>query len=185
MYPVYDSLTIDGLTYIQRDNQLTRELYRRWKNKGEETMTKYKKYFKGQTLIRNDGNEVEFLHDDGGEFIPILTSHGDNTDWIAREDVKPSNKFTFAQVIQGLLEDYFEKGTEFRANGRSVFVDFGWKGYLGLVDDLGGGFLRMEIGANLIHATWELTPKEEPIKELTLNELEEILGHKVKIKNND
>ena len=124
-------------------------------------MTKDKKFFKGQLLIRNNGNEVEFLHDDGGNIVPILISHGDNTDWVAREDVKPSNKFTFAQVIQGLLEGYFEKGTEFRVNGRSVFVDCGWKGDLGLVDDLGGGFRRMEIGANLIHATWELP--EEPI----------------------
>ena len=43
----------------------------------------------------------------------------------------------------------------------------------------------MEIGANLINATWELVKPEPPIKELTIDELESLLGYKVKIKNND
>ena len=47
MYPVYFTiLTIDDLSYIQRDNQLTRELYWRLKNKEEKEMTEKKKFFR-------------------------------------------------------------------------------------------------------------------------------------------
>jgi hypothetical protein len=155
----------------------------------EEEMTKETKpkYFRGQPLITKDGDEVTFLYDDGDNFWPVraLNENEDDTEYFEYYQLEPSNKFTFAQVIQGLLEGYFEDGTEFKVNGNSVFASKPFFGGLGLVKEKHDARVEMTIGASLINATWELVVPEEPIKELTLDELEAILGHKVKIKNND
>mgnify|MGYP001263486109 CR=1 FL=1 len=155
----------------------------------EEEMTKETKpkYFRGQPLITTDGDEVTYLYDDGDNFWPVrvLNENEDDTDYLNYSQLEPSNKFTFAQVVQGLLEGYFEEGAEFKVLGMSVFADTAIFHRFGLKKEKNGNHIEMEIGANLINATWELVVPEEPIKELTLDELEEILGHKVKIKNND
>jgi hypothetical protein len=155
----------------------------------EEEMTKETKpkYFRGQPLITKDGDEVTFLYDDGDNFWPVrvLNENKDDTDYLNYSQLEPSNKFTFAQVVQGLLEGYFEDGTEFKVLGMSVFADKAVLHGFGLKKEKNGDYVEMEIGANLINATWELVVPEEPIKELTLDELEELLGYKVKIKNND
>lgn len=155
----------------------------------EEEMTKETKpkYFRGQPLITKDGDKVTYLYDDGDNFWPVkaLNENEDDTEYFEYYQLEPSNKFTFAQVAQGLLEEYFEEGAEFKVLGMSVFADEAVFHGFGLKKEKNGDYIEMEIGANLINATWELVVPEEPIKEITLDELEEILGHKVKIKNND
>ena len=79
----------------------------------------------------------------------------------------------------------FEKGAEFKVLGMSVFVDKAALHGFGLIKEKIDLYVQMEIGANFINAIWELVVPEEPAKELTLDEIEELLGYKVKIKNND
>ena len=151
----------------------------------EETVTKEKKFFRGQSVITEGGEEGIFLYDDGVSFNSAVVLIDGDRDFYEYEELEPSDKFTFAQVAQGLLEGYFEEGAEFKVLGMSVFADKAIFHGFGLKKEKKSNYIKMEIGANLINETWELVPKEEPIKELTINELEEILGHKVKIKNND
>lgn len=151
----------------------------------EEEMTEKKRFFIGQSVVIEGGEEGIFLYDDGkGSNSAVVLIDG-GREYHEYEDLEPSDKFTFAQVAQGLLEDYFEEGAEFKVFGMSAFVDTALFHGFGLKKEKESGHIEMEIGANLINATWELVVPEEPIKELTLDELEEILGHKVKIKNND
>lgn len=185
MYPFYDIPTIYDLSYIQRDNQLTRELYWQLSDKEEKEMTEKKNFFIGQTVIVEGKKEGIYIYDDGDAFNSALVLVDGGEEYYEYEYIKPSNKFTFAQVAQGLLEGYFEEGAEFKVLGMSVFADKAIFHGFGLQKEKKSVYIEMEIGANLINATWELVVPEEPIKELTLNELEEILGHKVKIKNND
>lgn len=155
----------------------------------EEEMTKETKpkYFRGQPLITKDGDKVTYLYDDGDNFWPVkaLNENEDDTEYFEYYQLEPSNKFTFAQVAQGLLEEYFEEGAEFKVLGMSVFADEAVFHGFGLKKEKNGAYIEMEIGANLINATWELVNPEPPIKELTIDELESLLGYKVKIKNND
>ncbi len=155
----------------------------------EEEMTKETKpkYFRGQPLITKDGDKVTYLYDDGDNFWPVraLNENEDDTDYLNYSQLEPSNRFTFSQVVAGLEQKYFEEGAEFKVLGMSVFADNAVVHGFGLKKEKNGGFIEMEIGANLINATWELVVPEEPVKELTLDEIEELLGHKVKIKNND
>ena len=151
----------------------------------EETVTKEKKFFRGQSVITEVGEEGIFLYDDGESFNSAVVLVDGDREYRKYEELEPSDKFTFAQVVQGLLEGYFEEYAEFKVLDMSVFADKAIFHGFGLKKEKNSSYIEMEIGANLINATWELVPKEEPIKELTLNELEEILGHKVKIKNNN
>ena len=51
MYPFYDILTIYDLSYIERDSQLTRELYRQLNKQEEEDMTEMKKFKVGDKVV--------------------------------------------------------------------------------------------------------------------------------------
>ena len=185
MYPDYDILTIYDLSYIERDSQLTRELYRQLSNKEEKEMTEKKKYFIGQSVVINDYEEGIFLYDDGTGYESAVVLIDGCREFHDYDDLEPSDKFTFAQVIQGMLEGYFEEGVEFKVLGTSVFADKAIFHGFGLQKEKDSDFIEMEIGANLINATWELVKPEPPVKELTLDERESRLGYKVKIKNND
>ena len=185
MYPFYDIPTIDDLSYIQRDNQLTRELYRQLSNKEEKEMTKKNKFFIGQSVIIEGDEEGIFLYDDGTDYESAVVLIDGNREFHDYDDLEPSDKFTFAQVVQGMLEDYFEEGAEFKVLGMNVFADAAIFHGFGLKKEKNSNHIEMEIGANLINATWELVKPEPPIKELTIDELESLLGYKVKIKNND
>ncbi len=148
-------------------------------------MTKKNKFFIGQSVITEGAKEGIFLYDDGDDYSSaVILIDGDRV-YYEYEELEPSNKFTFAQVVQGLLEGYFEDGTEFKVLGTSAFADNAIFHGFGLKKEKNSNYIEMTIGASLINATWELVVPEEPVKELTLDELEEILGHKVKIKNND
>ena len=185
MYPFYDIPSIDDLRYIQRDNQITRELYRQLNNKEEKEMTEKKNFFIGQTVIVEGKKEGIYIYDDGDAFNSALVLVDGGEEYYEYEYIKPSNKFTFAQVAQGLLEGYFEEGAEFKVMDMSVFADKAIFHGFGLKEEKNSDYIEMEIGANLINATWELVKPEPPVKELTIDELESLLGYKVKIKNND
>lgn len=148
-------------------------------------MTEKKNFFIGQLVIVEGGEEGIFLYDDGDDYNSAVILIDGGREYYGYEDLEPSEKFTFAQVVQGMLEGYFEEGAEFKVLGTSAFADNAIFHGFGLKKEKNSGHIEMEIGANLINATWELVVPEEPIKELTLDELEEILGYKVKIKNND
>ena len=151
----------------------------------EETVTKENKFFIGQSVITEGGEEGIFLYDDGDNFQSAVVLVDGDMEYREYEDLEPSDKFTFAQVVQGMLEDYFEEGAEFKVFGMSVFADEAIVHGFGLKKEKDSTHIEMEIGASLINATWELVKPEPPVKELTIDELESLLGYKVKIKNNN
>lgn len=150
----------------------------------EETVVKEKKFFIGQSVITEGGEEGIFLYDDGVSFNSAVVLIDGDRDFYEYEELEPSDKFTFAQIVQGLLEGYFEEGAEFNVEDYKVHVGYAFLNGYGLKTEE-SELVTVEIGANLIHATWELVNPEPPIKELTIDELESILGYKVKIKNNN
>lgn len=150
----------------------------------EETVTKEKKFFIGQSVITKGGEEGIFLYDDGDICKSAVVLIDEVRDYYDYEELEPSDKFTFAQVVQGLLEGYFEVGTSFQVKDRLLYVDRTSSSGYGLKED-DGGVVSARIGANLINSTWKLVKSEPPIKELSIDELESLLGYKVKIKNND
>jgi len=178
-------------SYIDSDMDLTISIHKLLNSehfesvKEEKEMTEKKKFFKGQSVVIAGDEEGIFLYDDGDDYISAVILTGGGTEYYDYEDLEPSDKFTFAQVAQGLLEGYFEEGAEFEVLGMSVFADTAIFHGFGLKKEKKSGFIEMEIGANIINATWELVKPEQPVKELTINELELLLGYKVKIKNND
>ena len=177
--------------YIDTDMELTRALHRLLSSehfesvKEEEEMTEKNKFFIGQSVVIEGDEEGIFLYDDGDNYSSAVILIDGDTHYHDYDDLEPSDKFTFAQVVQGLLEGYFEEDAEFKVLGMNVFADKAIFHGFGLKEEKNSDYIEMKIGANLINATWELVKPEPPIKELTIDELELLLGYKVKIKNND
>ena len=149
-------------------------------------MTKEKKFFRGQPVVDEYGYKGVLLFDDGSGISPLYvrSEHG-SSDYHDYDELEPSDEFTFSQVVAGLEQEYFEVGTSFQVEGKSLYVDrVPFSGY-GLKETEDGNVVNAHIGANLINATWKLAKPEQPIKEITIDEIESLLGYKVKIKNND
>lgn len=149
-------------------------------------MTKEKKFFRGQPVITSNFDKAVLLFDDGTGVSPlyIRSEHG-STDYCEYDELEPSDEFTFSQVVAGLEQGYFEVGTSFQVEDRLLYVDRTPSSGYGLKEDEDGWRVSARIGVNLINSTWKLVKPEPPIKELTIDELETLLGYKVKIKNNE
>ena len=141
-----------------------------------------KEFYIGQPLIiKETGEKVTFLYDDGGDDRPCMvlkkgdySTHG----YYDYEKLEPSTEFKFSEIIAGLEQGYFEVGTEFRrlATDRIIVVERG-------IDDL---YLKRSntlhsLTSRDIHSTWELV---EHRKEMTLEDIEAELGYKIKLKDN-
>lgn len=152
----------------------------------EETVTKEKKFFRGQPVVDEDGHKGVLLFDDGTGVSPLYvrSKHG-STNYHEYDELEPSDEFTFSQVVAGLEQEYFEVGTSFQVEDRLLYVDRVFLGGYGLKEDEDGSRVSARIGANLINSTWKLVRPVRPIKEITIDEIESILGYKVKIKDND
>ncbi|WP_373768368.1 hypothetical protein [Jeotgalibaca porci] len=152
---------------------------------GGKTMSEKPKYFIGQPVIetyrgaegvylgngpREDDESTAFVRLESGEIL--ITSP---------EYVKRTNTFTCSQVMAGLEQHYFKEGTRFRVNAETIFeVVLTGSDKLGLRRDDVSGMACINLYCSYIHATWTLI--YEGPKEMTLSEIEEALGHRVKIK---
>src|SRR5699024_10530607 len=101
------------------------------------------------------------------------------------ELVTNQTEFTFPEMVQKLIDGEFEVGTELVADGKSYFVDrVLLQRKYGLKSNEEGSIVSTTIGANAFNAAWtvkeELT-KEEPIKEMSIEEVQKELGYKIKI----
>lgn len=122
---------------------------------------------KGQ---REDDESTAYVRLDSGEIL--ITSP---------ECVERTNTFTCSQVMAGLEQNYFKEGTRFRVNAETIFeVVLTGGGKLGLRRDNDSGTVCINLYCSYIHETWALI--SEGPKEMTLSEIEEALGHRVKIK---
>ena len=106
--------------------------------------------------------------------------------WVYMSDVELVNqtKFTFPEMVQNLIDGEFEVGTELvvkdKDNLESTFYVGENKYGYGFTTEPGGFFT--DTGASLpssVNGTW--TVKEQPIKEMSIEELQKELGHKIKI----
>lgn len=97
------------------------------------------------------------------------------------EKVENKTEFTFPQMAQKLIDGEFEIGTELVTSDDSTyFVDrAGYKRTYGLKSSKNGGLVVSEIGASDFNATWKV--KEQPIKEMSIEEIQKELGYKIKV----
>lgn len=182
---VLDHVDADkNLTVFRWMNEKYFELVE-WPKEGEKTMTEKPKYFIEQPIIetyrgakgvylgkghREDDASTAFVRLDSGEIL--VTSP---------EYVKRTNTFTCSQVMAGLKQNYFKEGARFRVNAETIFeVALAGSGKLGLRRDNESGTVCINLYCSYIHATWMLI--SEGPKEMTLSEIEEALGHRVKVK---
>lgn len=100
--------------------------------------------------------------------------------WVTTEDVElftQSKEMTFPEMAQKLIDGEFEVGTELVADNKSYFVDKA-NGY-GLKSKITGSIVCVQIGAYIMNSKW--TVKEQPIKEMSIEDIQKELGYKVKI----
>lgn len=146
-----------------------------------------KEFYTGQPLIlKNTGEKVVFLYDDGDHEAPCYvlkekTGKQFYHDYYDYDELQPSTEFTFSQIIAGLEQGYFEEDTEFETNELPEYkirVSEGMHG-LYLIEVLYGSEVKITSGK--INSTWRLV---EPRKEMTLEEIESELGYKIKLIEN-
>lgn len=94
------------------------------------------------------------------------------------EKVEESKKMTFPEMVQKLIDGEFEVGTELVTHGKSFWVGT-HSGEYGLKDVDKGAFVSAMLRVTEMNATW--TVKEQPIKEMSIEELQKKLGYKIKI----
>ena len=140
-----------------------------------------KEFYIGQPLIvKETGVKVTFVYDDGDYKKPcnVLKNDGYFYRHYEYEQVEPSTEFKFSEIIAGLEQGHFEVGTEFRtlSNDRVIKVEQGGNGHY-----LRGLIGRVFLTSRDINTTWVIL---EPRKEMTLEEIEEELGYKIKLTDN-
>ena len=135
-----------------------------------------KEFYVGQPLIiKETGEKVTFVYDDGGVWKPcnVLGDSGENCK--EYHELEPSTEFKFSEIIAGLEQGYFEVGTEFRRFGTDRTIPVG-------EGDYGFYLIRpselLFLTSKDINSTWVLV---ESRKEMTLEEIEAELGCKIKL----
>lgn len=142
-----------------------------------------KEFYTGQPLIiKETGEKVTFIYED--EHVTNLCSalKKDRKDctisYYEYEDLEPSTEFTFSELMAGLEQCYFEVGTKLRrlSTDRIFTVKQGYSGrYLEGVREL------PSLTGAIINSKWVLVGDR---KEMTLEEIEDELGYKIKLKEN-
>lgn len=87
-------------------------------------------------------------------------------------------EMTFPEMAQKLIDGQFEVGTELVTHGKSFWVDT-HSGEYGLKDVDKGAFVSAMLRVTEMNAIW--TVKEQPIKEMSVEEVQKELGYKIKI----
>ena len=90
-------------------------------------------FYTGQPLIlKNTGEKVAFLYDDGDCEAPcyVLKERRGKQfyhDYYDYDELEPSTEFKFSELMAGLEQGYFEVGTEFRTrrNDKTIKVKQG------------------------------------------------------------
>lgn len=133
---------------------------------------------------------LELNHfDEKGKLIQLKNIEGvrgASVGYARVDQLEPVNQteFTFPEMAQKLIDGEFEVGTELVADGKSYFVDKVWCGGYGLSTSKSSYEVSVKLGASHMNSTWtvkEELPKEEPTKEMTIEELQKELGYKIKI----
>ena len=139
-----------------------------------------KEFYTGQPLIiKNTGEKVIFLYDDGDCEKPccaLKEKRGKQFyhDYYDYDELYPSTEFKFSELMVGLEQKYFEVGTKFirLSTGSELTVKESCNGlYL-------GGIGLPSLSSTYIHSTWKLVVD---IREMTLEEIEDELGCKIKL----
>lgn len=140
-----------------------------------------KEFYIGQPLIiKETGEKVTFLYDD--EYVEFHCNvfkkdrKGCSFDYYAYEQLEPSTEFNFSELMAGLEQRYFEVGMKFRrlSTGSELTVK---ESYNGLY--LQGARELPSLTSLTINSTWVLVGDR---KEMTLEEIEDELGYKIKLK---
>lgn len=146
-----------------------------------------KEFYVGQPLIiKGTEEKVTFAYDEGyggvSSSCSVLKKDGRYLEFCDYEDLEPSTKFKFSEIIAGLEQGYFEYGDEFVTtvpSGDKVIKVKERDGKTWLTEYIGEELLI--IMPSYFSSTWRLVEKT---KEMTLEEIEAELGYKVKLKDN-
>ena len=89
---------------------------------------------------------------------------------------------TFPEMIQKLIDGEFEFDTELTNDydNESYWVDTSKSHMYGLKESRSSGSVSAKLGASVINARWSVKG-QPPIKEMSIEEIQKKLGHKVKI----
>lgn len=100
---------------------------------------------------------------------------GDKVRQILKEE--RDKEMTFPEMAQKLIDGEFEIGTELVCNHESYWVNK-LSGY-GLKPSKGAFVTQIHVGSIEMNSTWKV--KEQPTKEMSIEELQKELGYKIKI----
>ena len=136
-----------------------------------------KEFYIGQPLIiKKTGEMVNFIYGNGCAGLPCSVLKKGRHDYYDYEDLEPSTAFKFSELMAGLEQNYFEVGTTFRRVTTDNVLTV-QQSYNGLY--LQGGIGLPSLSSSYIHSTWVLVGDR---KEMTLEEIEDELGYKIKLK---
>ena len=95
------------------------------------------------------------------------------------EKVEESKEMTFPEMVQKLIDGEFEVGTELINLDNVYYVGKGGLDNYGITKDKNSWAIQATFGINQLNTLW--TVKEQPIKEMSIEELQKKLGYKIKI----
>lgn len=120
---------------------------------------------------------------------PIIMTDGVTHNMMPSQVEKVEDEeFTFPEMAQKLIDGEFEEGTELIAFRKSsiagnilanYFVGVNGTDNYGLKEKTDSAFISTSLGASDFNATWKV--KEQPIKEMSIEEIQKELGYKIKV----
>lgn len=114
-----------------------------------------------------------------------LRDESGDTRWVYMLDVElveENKEMTFPEMIQKLINGEFEFDTELTNDydNKSYWVDTSKSHMYGLKESRSSGSVSAKLGASVINARWSVKG-QPPIKEMSIEEIQKKLGHKIKI----
>lgn len=188
---IVKSVDSDGDVYIKVADDYTRIMFKHQVEKVEETVEVTKEYY--QVGDKVEVTELQGCDRDNGIKVgDRFTIHsidwdgdvrivvGAKTNYLLTTDqIKKVNSMTFAEMAAKLISGEFERGTELIAGGKSYFVRKPGAGYA-LSKNMEDVYVSAELNSVDFNSKWTVK-KEEPVKEMSIEELQKELGYKVKI----
>lgn len=134
---------------------------------------------KDRELLSRDKVYKVISIDTGG--YPVIEADQFNTLGMLPHQLENVTGFTFAEIIQNMIDGEFEQGSVLKRDGRVLYVRKTLVGY-GLSTSKDSIVLvEVPVSSHDINAIWTVEQPEAVFEEMTIEEIQEKLGHKIKI----